>query len=317
MFGEIEITSNGDFVRCFRENGQIIKREGIYSPIVQNERHVEMIKSILKGNRIIGKNYMEMVQHIVTIANPKTVINGRYASKEIKDHIIKHEHLTNKMKSLQEACIDSNWFTEKTMYAIADCLMKYNQTNTFDYWKKYGISSSTHTRRENYTTRSSQDFRNNSNSKGHQHNPGNSNNIRNNQTNRSNRGFSGNKQNSGNNPNLKANNNIGGKHNFNRDNRNQNFRNNQSIEKNQHTKNVLSIKDNPLYKKLNDYRYSKSIEENIRPHFVFTNQHLELLVRLKPRTINELMTISGFDNMKCNKYGEDIMDIINNYIRRE
>lgn len=50
MVGDIEITSNGDFIRYFKStNGKVYKKEGMYSPIVQNERHVELIRYILKN----------------------------------------------------------------------------------------------------------------------------------------------------------------------------------------------------------------------------------------------------------------------------
>ena len=44
MTGDIEVTNTGDFIRLFKNSaGKIYKKEGIYSPIVQNERHLELI----------------------------------------------------------------------------------------------------------------------------------------------------------------------------------------------------------------------------------------------------------------------------------
>lgn len=57
----------------------------MYSPIVQNERHVELLRDILMAEKYIRKNSSDMVKHIVTVANPKAVINSKYAKKEIKE----------------------------------------------------------------------------------------------------------------------------------------------------------------------------------------------------------------------------------------
>ena len=43
LYGDIEINSAGDFVRTIDFNGKK-KKEGIYSPITQNQRHLELMK---------------------------------------------------------------------------------------------------------------------------------------------------------------------------------------------------------------------------------------------------------------------------------
>ena len=141
MTGDIQITSSGEFIRYFKgANGKTYKKEGMYSPIVQNERHVEIIKDILKAEEDFGEHRCSLIKHLVVAANPKTIINSRYAKKEIKEHIIKHDQLINKMKELAYANRDGYWFTEEKMYSIANTLLKYDSTYTFDYNKKYGSS---------------------------------------------------------------------------------------------------------------------------------------------------------------------------------
>ena len=42
---DIEITKDGDFIRVFKgRNGRIYKKEGIYSPISQNEQQVRILE---------------------------------------------------------------------------------------------------------------------------------------------------------------------------------------------------------------------------------------------------------------------------------
>ena len=43
LIGDIEINSNGDFIRTYQLKGKKIK-EGIYSPITQNARHLQILK---------------------------------------------------------------------------------------------------------------------------------------------------------------------------------------------------------------------------------------------------------------------------------
>ncbi|HEX3076447.1 MAG TPA: nuclease-related domain-containing protein [Lachnospiraceae bacterium] len=56
LYGDIEINSAGDFIRTMEFGGKK-KREGIYSPITQNQRHLELMKKIKvdKRNNILAK----------------------------------------------------------------------------------------------------------------------------------------------------------------------------------------------------------------------------------------------------------------------
>ncbi|MCK8058396.1 MULTISPECIES: nuclease-related domain-containing protein [unclassified Fusibacter] len=49
MVGDIEINANGDFIRTTKF-GHKKNREGIYSPITQNQRHLELMKKIRLDN---------------------------------------------------------------------------------------------------------------------------------------------------------------------------------------------------------------------------------------------------------------------------
>ncbi|MDR3597702.1 HRDC domain-containing protein [Clostridium sp.] len=250
MVGDIEITSNGDFIRYFKSrNGKVYKKEGMYSPIVQNERHVEIIRDILKAEKFFSKDDYGMVQHVVTVANPKSVINSKYAKEELRDHIIKHDQLINKMKQLHESNKNGRWFPEESMYKLADSLMKYNGIYTVDYEKKYGISI-----------------------------------------------ISDKKENKIGDCNSKE------KNNYTEENIEVN--NKEIIEE------IDSMEESSLYKELKEYRLNKSREEKVKPYFLYNNLQLEAIVKAKPQTLEELKEINGFGNVKCEKYGEDIIDII-------
>lgn len=83
LIGDITIDSDGNFVRKYELFGKQIK-EGIYSPITQNERHLEVIKQIRRATKnnpltraLFESNFENAYIPIVVLANPKTVLNDR------------------------------------------------------------------------------------------------------------------------------------------------------------------------------------------------------------------------------------------------
>lgn len=100
------MNNQGNFIRTIEYSGKW-KKEGIYSPITQNQRHLELIKArriaaqtskILKLT--VEKNFYENYKSLVVLANPKTVLNMKYAKKEIKDQIIRVDQLVNRIKDM-------------------------------------------------------------------------------------------------------------------------------------------------------------------------------------------------------------------------
>ena len=82
---------DGDFIRTM-EFGRKKKKEGIYSPITQNQRHLELMKKIkIDSNKNIlmkfmaGNYFEDFTKSVVVLANPKTVLNAKFAKKEVKE----------------------------------------------------------------------------------------------------------------------------------------------------------------------------------------------------------------------------------------
>jgi len=144
MTGDIEINNNGDFIRLFKNaSGKVYKKEGIYSPIVQNQRHLELIKRILcdEMTSLNEKRCSEILHSIVVLANPKTIVNMKCAKAATKRAIIRGDQLIAYMKSLHDANKDGYWFTEDAMYRVAEILMAHHQENRVDYTQKYALAS--------------------------------------------------------------------------------------------------------------------------------------------------------------------------------
>ncbi len=68
----------------------------------------------------------------------------------------------------------------------------------------------------------------------------------------------------------------------------------------------LEIKEN-----LKKYRLQKSREENNKPYIIFNDRTLDELIIKKPTTKEELLNIEGVGQYRVQKYGEDILNIIN------
>src|SRR5690606_31351525 len=93
--GDIEINRDGDFIRLFKNKyGKIYKREGIYRPISQNERHVRILEKILKEKKLIRRM---PIKSYVIIANPKTIINKNRCPKNIEQNIYKYDQIVRSL----------------------------------------------------------------------------------------------------------------------------------------------------------------------------------------------------------------------------
>ena len=112
LFGNIEINSKGDFIRTIHCGGRYYK-EGIYSPITQNQRHLQVLKERRSENDgkilAVWKNYLfkDFFRGLVVLANPKTVVNDRYAKKEVKEQVIRADQLIETIQRMNKASKES------------------------------------------------------------------------------------------------------------------------------------------------------------------------------------------------------------------
>lgn len=73
------------------------------------------------------------------------------------------------------------------------------------------------------------------------------------------------------------------------------------------------IENTPVYKALKEYRYKQSQKENIKPYFIYNNAQLEEIIKCNPKTLDELKKVYGFGDVKCQKYGKDILLILGDF----
>ena len=141
LVGNIEINNKGNFVRTISYGGKTYK-EGIYSPITQNLRHMNVLKEIRsEDNNIITRalknaTFNDFFKSLVVLANPKTVINDRYAKKEDKDKVIRADQLINYIKE-SEAQSKELSFSLKEMISNGQKYLDMNVEERLDYSEKY------------------------------------------------------------------------------------------------------------------------------------------------------------------------------------
>ncbi|MBP3206238.1 MAG: NERD domain-containing protein [Lachnospiraceae bacterium] len=142
LYGNIEIDNKGNFIRSF-SYGKKTGKEGIYSPITQNNRHLELIKAIRMETKtniltrtLFEKGFDKNYRPIVVLANPKTVLNDKFAKKEIKNMVIRADQLVEYIKSMDRDD-DTETMSEKQIEALARFFAEKTQNNPTDYVSKY------------------------------------------------------------------------------------------------------------------------------------------------------------------------------------
>lgn len=239
LFGNLEVNSRGEFIRELTFN-EARKKEGIYSLITQNVRHMEMIKQLRLGNKknplmrvALEKSFGDFHKSVIVLANPKTVINLKRAPKNVKDQIIRSDQLIEYIKRLIRENKDLA-SSEKEMYEMADFFVGLHKENPVDYTERYLLGDS-----------------------GDQ---------------------------------AKV-----------------------IVDREENSGVEVKIEETPLYKALKQYRYENSKAEGVKAYYIFNNAQLKGLISVMPRDLDELRKISGFGEVKCEKYGDAILGIVEKY----
>lgn len=122
LFGNIEVTDKGEFLRVITKNNRVVNKEGMYSPINQVERHVAILEKFLRSKDAIDKC---PVRYAVTFANPKTIINmSKNAPQHIKNNVIRHDQI----KTFLTAELDKKsptFMLDKYLFSIADTVKSH------------------------------------------------------------------------------------------------------------------------------------------------------------------------------------------------
>lgn len=141
LIGNIEIDNKGAFIRTYELYGKKVK-EGIYSPITQNERHLNVLKAVRKESKnavlkfFFERNFENCYKSIVCLANPKTILNDKYAKKEVKDKVVRADQLVALLKKMEKESKNEK-SSEKEMRKLAESFLEASKPNKSDYVVKY------------------------------------------------------------------------------------------------------------------------------------------------------------------------------------
>lgn len=143
MFGKITIDCQGNFIRRYKFREKEYEEE-FASPILQNEKHLELLKLIgyehknMIDKLVFDKLFYLYYKSLLVFGNERTVVDDHYASYDIKNQIVKVDRLIDYFK--EDSNSSRNKFNDKEMRAIAESILKHH-VNPFIYYdllyKKY------------------------------------------------------------------------------------------------------------------------------------------------------------------------------------
>lgn len=287
LYGNIEIDSQGTFVRTM-EFGWQRRKEGIYSPITQNQRHMALLRKLRleqsKGflSRFLrDRSFDEDHRAIVVLANPKTVLDAKYAKKEVKSQVIRADHLVD---FIREACEESRAaeLSDKEMLNWAQSYLDMEQENEADYLRKYEEYKAAGNIGRREDARGSRDG-----------------------TDYGGRNLSGGDCGRGN---PSGGNRVG-----------RNYGDRKPMSKTQESKiydgdGGFDQEDRErIIKDLRSYRWNTSQAEGIKPYMVFNDKQMMDLLEKFPANEQELKKVFGFGDVKVEKYGAEIIGILDQY----
>ena len=289
LYGNIEIDNQGTFVRTM-EFGRQTKREGIYSPITQNHRHMALLRKLRleqsKGffSRFLrDRSFDEDHCAIVVLANPRTVLDARYAKKEVKSQVIRADHLVD---FIREKCQDSRAaeLSDKEMRNWAQSYLDMDQENEADYLRKY----------EEYREHKSSQDRGGRDIQGNK-SYGN--------------GYYGSREYA-----RKSGTGRDGKTSGNWDeNRKQSGNAGRDRKIDGWGSGLGEEVREKIIKELRSYRWNTSQAEGIKPYMVFNDKQMMDLLEKFPADKRELKQVMGFGDVKAEKYGAEIIEILDKY----
>ena len=108
LVGTIAVSSKGVFTRTFRHGGRVFKGE-IDSPIELNRLHLEMMEAIREADDSATRQAAyerpmpDFCESVVVLANPKAVLDDRFARAEDCRQIIRVDALANYLSGVDAA----------------------------------------------------------------------------------------------------------------------------------------------------------------------------------------------------------------------
>ena len=148
LVGNITVNEKGDFIREYNINKKKIKK-GMYSPLRQVEAQRDVYKKIwdnrLSSNKVINmirralaeNNFTDTHRLLVVAANNETILNTKYAPKDIKDKVIRADALVRKIQYDLDKSDRDFWDSQKQMEQWANTFFNMNVDKNINYYEYY------------------------------------------------------------------------------------------------------------------------------------------------------------------------------------
>lgn len=133
LYGDIEVDDSGAFIQKINNKyGKLVKREGMYSPVTQSERHCRILKKMFTNEGLIKRT---PVKPIVVLANPKSIIDKKRAPQAVQDLIIKSDQLVNYLSEDMKLHRKDRYMLDDSITNISDYIMANNKMVDIDIEK--------------------------------------------------------------------------------------------------------------------------------------------------------------------------------------
>lgn len=137
LLGDVNINSDGEFIRVYKGKNGYENKIGMYSPIERNRKHVNLIRKILKN--VFDCDHVP-VKSLVVMADPKAIIHKKHAPKEVQDQIIRAEKLSEYFCNLNNE-FKSILLKEEVAFKIANYFKDKHSPIEINYIAKFGIEN--------------------------------------------------------------------------------------------------------------------------------------------------------------------------------
>lgn len=123
LIGNITVNNQGEFKRDYYLGKKNIV-ESMYSPYRQAIRHKDILKKIWLSSHsklssfLFEKNFDKTYKPLVVLSNSKALLNVRYATKEIKDHIVRVDNLIDYIKKDIDSYNKEVYMNKKMMESV-------------------------------------------------------------------------------------------------------------------------------------------------------------------------------------------------------
>jgi len=143
LYGNILINDRGDFIRT----GGSKKDVGIYSPVEQNRKHMNVIKQLRfeEKSRLTSKisfetNFRNIYRSVIVIANEKTILNDIHAPTDVKALVTRSDSLIRYITHVNEQ-INISESSDKEMEMLARFFYEAHVERDIDYAADYRIKT--------------------------------------------------------------------------------------------------------------------------------------------------------------------------------